>query len=51
MFSVKIPDIEKRNERERAKAVREWMQSVNIQIRQEIQRLEKLITEAKKNGN
>lgn len=50
MFSVKIPDIENMNERQRVKAVKEWMQSVNIQTRQELQRLERLITEGKKNG-
>lgn len=50
MFSVKIPDIENMNERQRIKAVKDWMQSVNIQTRQELQRLERLITEGKKNG-
>lgn len=50
MFSVKIPELENMNEKQRAKAVKQWMQSVNIQVRQELERLERLITEVKKNG-
>lgn len=51
MLSVKVPDIEKMKEPEKSKAIKQWMQSVNIQVRQELARLEKLITEVQRNGN
>lgn len=50
MFSVKIPDIDRMDEKQRTRAIKQWMQSVNIQVRQELSRLEKLIKEGQKSN-
>ncbi len=50
MFSAKIPDLDRMNEKQRTRAIKQWMQSVNIQVRQELSRLEKLIKEGQKNN-